>query len=579
MTLTANGRATGHNDEASTSTLSLAKASSSLPISKSLLDPRTAVATLLGPKSTVGSLLGVALDSAEWVLNVLSKDGAENMFLSGNFAPVPEVPGLQTGLRITGTVPEYVNGEFVRVGPNPKYKPSANYHWFDGDGMLHGVRIANGTATYFNRFVGTSRLKQEDDHRRPMFIKIGDMKGMLGLVRMLLGQARTALGIIDDSQGAGTANTALVYHGGALLALNEGDKPYAVRVLEDGHLETLGRLDYGGQLDHNFTAHPKVDPVTGELFTFCYNLQSLPHLIYRVVSAAGYMGPKVPITIPDPIMMHDFAITERYSIFMDLPLVFDPKTMVKNSTLPFVYKDDRPSRFGILPRYDTTEANIKWFIRPPCVIFHIANAWEEGDEVVLIACRFESFTLGLENPNQGPQLLTEFRFNMKTGSSSETTLADIRCDFPRVNEQFTGRKQRFVYASVFDNVVDVVGVAKFDLSRKPVLLEERPKSAVGTAKASIQTGGTVVGFFEFGPGRMGSEPVFVPRGGDEDGGCLLNMVFDSNTNLSEVVIIDAKTMSVAPLATIDIGCRVPYGFHGTFVSEEEIKKQRPLKAV
>ncbi|RWW86491.1 hypothetical protein BHE74_00004735 [Ensete ventricosum] len=97
-----------------------------------------------------------------------------------------------------------------------------------------------------------------------------------------------------------------------------------VRVLEDGDLQTLGMLDYDKRLAHSFTAHPKVDPVTDEMFTFGYS-HVPPYVTYRVITKDGVMLDPVPITIPDPVMMHDFAITENYAIFMDLPLYFRPK--------------------------------------------------------------------------------------------------------------------------------------------------------------------------------------------------------------------------------------------------------------
>ncbi|GAA0153058.1 oxygenase [Lithospermum erythrorhizon] len=98
-----------------------------------------------------------------------------------------------------------------------------------------------------------------------------------------------------------------------------------VKVLEDGDLQTIGMLDYDKRLAHSFTAHPKVDPFTGEMFTFGYSTRAQPYLTYRVISKDGFMHDPVPITIPDPVMMHDFAITENYAIFMNLPLIFKPK--------------------------------------------------------------------------------------------------------------------------------------------------------------------------------------------------------------------------------------------------------------
>ncbi|KAH1222981.1 Carotenoid 9,10(9',10')-cleavage dioxygenase 1 [Glycine max] len=161
-------------------------------------------------------------------------------------------------------VMDCLNGEFVRVGPNPKFSPVAGYHWFDGDGMIHGLRIKDGKATYVSRFVRTSRLKQEEYFGGSKFMKIGDLKGLFGLLMVNIHMLRTKWKVLDVSYGTGTANTALVYHHGKLLALSEADKPYAIKVFEDGDLQTLGMLDYDKRLGHSFTAHPKVDPFTGE---------------------------------------------------------------------------------------------------------------------------------------------------------------------------------------------------------------------------------------------------------------------------------------------------------------------------
>lgn len=126
-------------------------------------------------------------------------------YLSGNFAPVrDETPPVKDLPVVHGFLPECLNGEFVRVGPNPKFDPVAGYHWFDGDGMIHGVRIKDGKATYVSRYVKTSRLKQEEFFGAAKFMKIGDLKGFLGLLMVYLQQLRTKLNVLDVSYGHGT---------------------------------------------------------------------------------------------------------------------------------------------------------------------------------------------------------------------------------------------------------------------------------------------------------------------------------------------------------------------------------------
>ncbi|WCJ18409.1 9-cis-epoxycarotenoid dioxygenase chloroplastic [Euphorbia peplus] len=524
------------------------------------------------PRKGVASKL---IDFIEKLIVKLAFDSSQPLhYLSGNFAPVSdETPPLKD-LHVIGYLPDCLDGEFVRVGPNPKFSPVAGYHWFDGDGMIHGMRIKDGKATYVRRYVRTSRLKQEEFFGGAKFMKIGDLKGLFGLFMVNMQILRAKTKVLDMSYGNGTANTALIYHHGKLLALSEADKPYVVKVMEDGDLQTVGLLDYDKRLKHSFTAHPKVDPITGEMFTFGYAHEP-PYITYRVISKDGFMHDPVPITVSDPIMMHDFAITENYALFMDLPMYFRPKEMIKEKKLIFSFDATKKSRFGVLPRYAKDESLIRWFELPNCFIFHNANAWEEEDEVVLITCRLENPNLDMVSGEVKEKLenfaneLYEMRFNMKTGIASQKTLSASAVDFPRVNESYTGRKQRFVYGTILDSIAKVTGIIKFDLHAEP-----QP------GKTELEVGGNVKGIFDLGPGRFGSEAVFVPKepgtNSEEDDGYLIFFVHDENTGKSAVNVIDAKTMSADPVAVVELPHRVPYGFHAFFVTEEQLQEQTAL---
>ncbi|KAJ3673008.1 hypothetical protein LUZ60_006382 [Juncus effusus] len=528
------------------------------------------VVTTVEPKPSKG-VSSWLVDLVEKMLVCMMYDKSKPLhYLSGNFAPVKEETPPCADLPVRGVLPECLNGEFVRVGPNPKFVPVSGYHWFDGDGMIHGMRIKDGKATYVSRYVKTSRLKQEEHFGTAKFMKIGDLKGMFGLFMIHMQLIRAKLKVLDMSFGYGTGNTALVYHQGKLLALSEADKPYVVKVLEDGDLQTLGLLDYDKRLKHSFTAHPKVDPFTDEMFTFGYSHEP-PYVTYRVIDKEGKMSDPVPINIPAPVMMHDFAITENYSIFMDLPLYFRPKDMVKGKLI-FTFDNTVKARFGILARYAKTDKDIRWFELPNCFIFHNANAWEEGEEVVLITCRLQNPDLDQVNGQTKDKLedftneLYEMRFNMKTGEASQKQLSVSAVDFPRINENYTGRKQRYVYGTILDEIAKVKGIIKFDLHAQPEQSKEK-----------LEKGGNIMGIFDLGTGRYGSEAVFVPRQpggtGEEDDGYLIFFVHDENTGKSEVNVIDAKTMSSEPVAVVELPNRVPYGFHAFFVNEEQLSNQ------
>lgn len=204
-----------------------------------------------------------------------------------------------------------------------------------------------------------------------------------------------------------------------------------------------------------------------------------------------------------------------------------------------------------------------------------ANAWEEGDEVVLITCRLMNPDLDMVNGAVKEKLenfcneLYEMRFNMKSGAASQKKLSESAIDFPRINENYTGRKQRYVYGTTLNSIAKVTGVIKFDLHAEPE-----------TGKSQLEVGGNVQGIFDLGPGRFGSEAVFVPSQPgtecEEDDGYLIFFVHDENTGKSAVNVIDAKTMSMEPVAVVELPKRVPYGFHAFFVTEEQIREQAKL---
>lgn len=454
---------------------------------------------------------------------------AANPYLEGNFAPVKEETTAHE-LLVIGNLPTSLNGSFVRNGPNPQFPPKGHYHWFDGDGMLHGVHINHGKASYQNRYVRTRGWQIEHDEGHAIWT------GLLEPIQ------------INNPYGAfkNTANTALIWHDNRLLALWEGGEPHQINL---PGLETIGPYTYQNQLQTPFTAHPKVDAVTGEMMFFGYSLSQPPYLHYSVVSADGKLLKTVPIDLPIGVMMHDFAITENYTIFMDLPLTFRLERLQRGEP-GFMFESETPSRFGIIPRHGNS-SDIRWFEAPSCYIFHTLNAYEEGDEIVLIACRMAGTSvLGASNSPSNNQsdipLLCRWRFNLNTGETKEEKLDDVPSEFPRVNEQLLGRPNRYGYT------------ARAAANSMPLF--------DGLIKYDLLDGSSQI--HEFGRGRYGGEGVFVPQPGasNEDDGWLLTFVYDEVENTSELVVINATDMRSEPVARILIPTRVPYGFHGAWVS-------------
>jgi len=460
-----------------------------------------------------------------------------NFFLDGNFSPVAEERDA-VDMEIVGEIPQDLRGHFLRIGPNPVHVFSeAAYHTFDGDGMIHAMSFSDGTVRYRNRFVQNEGFKLEQERGDWIF------KGMNSLMDPTPGRV---------PEGAATsknlANTALAFHNNTLYALHEPSKP---TVIELPSLTTKGPTDFNGKLSHPFTAHPKIDKKSGEMIAYGYSFQA-PFVSYSVIDKNGDLVHTSPITIPRSIFMHDFGVTEKYTLFLDFPITLDIGRAISGG--PAVdFEPQHGSRIGVMPRYGT-DADVRWFDVETGVVVHTANAWDDGDEVVLQASRSKTADIAGAGTSKGNNLqdnqglLYEWRINLKTGLVAERTLSDIPCDFTRVNDNYACYRTRYLYAGVFNT--------------------ERPFTFDGIMKYDNDTGVTTE--FQYGVNRHGGEAVFAPRTGtgSEDDGYLVCFIHDEAKNQSECLIIDAQNLSAGPVATVIMPFRVPYGFHAGWVSGE-----------
>jgi carotenoid cleavage dioxygenase len=457
-------------------------------------------------------------------------------FRQGLFEPVAD-EAVVDGLKVEGELPRELDGIFVRNGANPRFTPRGRYHWFDGDGMVHGVHVSNGAATYRNRYVKTKAFEKETREGKALW------SGIMEPV-----DVGNPFGPVKD-----TANTDVTWHARKLLATWWlSGEAYELAVPS---LETAGPCRFGSEKPVRFASHPKVCPETGELMVFDYSVIAPPYLQYGVISREGALVRKIPIDLPGPRLLHDIAITRNHTVFLDFPMMWQTDKL-KAGKRRVVFETGTPSRFGVIPRHGGA---VRWFDAPACYVYHTINAHEEGDEIVFTGSRIENplppvRTFDGKTPHldfiELVPFLHRWRFNLVTGAVREEKLDDVPTEFPRINGSFQGRASRYSY-----NV---------RLAPTPTLLFD------GFVKYDFKTGASRT--YRHGPGRYGSEGVYVPRPGarDEDDGWLLSLVSGEGEPRAELVVLDAREIERGPIARVLIPRRVPIGFHACWVPGSEI---------
>ena len=438
-------------------------------------------------------------------------------YLTGNYAPVAdEVTAFD--LTVHGTLPAELNGRYLRNGPNPAGPVDpANYHWFTGSGMLHGVRLLDGTAEWYrNRFVRSA--------------EVCAARGFPPL------DGPAALFDIN-------ANTSIVSLGQRLCAVVESGGPI-VEVNCD--LDTVGRTDLDGTLgDGCFSAHPHLDPVTGEYHVMTYFF-AWDHVRYLVLDSAGRVVKSVQVPVPDGPMIHDIAFTASKALVFDFPCVFNLEAAMSGK-FPYVWNPDRAARIGLLDRAADTADDIVWVEVDPCYVFHPLNAYDAPDgTVVLDAPRHpRMFSEATDGPNDGPPSLVRFTLDPATGRGSHEVIDDAPYEFPRPNEAYSGQRHRYGWAVGLDT-------GEFDFSDRVVKHDLDTRTSVAHS---------------FGPGRAAGEFVFVARESAraEDDGWLVGFDMAHNGADAALCVLYAETKE--SVARVEIPHRIPFGFHGNWFAD------------
>ncbi|KAI3453902.1 hypothetical protein Pfo_010565 [Paulownia fortunei] len=483
--------------------------------------------------------------------------------LSGNFAPLDELPPTACDV-VEGSLPSCLDGAYIRNGPNPQFIPKGPYHFLDGDGMLHMIKISQGKAMFCSRYVKTHKHMVEREIGYPFVPSVfSSFNGFASsIARCVLTVARVLTGQIDPvTQGFGTANTSVALFGGHLFALCESDLPYAVKVTAEGDIITLGRHDFQSSEPFlRMTAHPKIDQETGEAFAYGYNI-TRPFLTFFRISSDGRKQKDVPIFYMEGCtVVHDFALTKNYAIFPDIQIVVNPLWILRGRS-PVGTDPAKVPRLGIIPRYAEDESGMWWIDVPGLNMLHCVNAWEEdgGDTIVIVASNIVSVEQILENTELSQLTLEKITIDVKAKSMQRHPLSTQVLDFAVINPAYAAKKNRYLYAGVI-GLKSWLGVVKLDLSL-----------------TNADGGDCTVASRLYGSGWCGGEPFFVPResnnpAAEEDDGYLVTYVYDENTKESKFLVMDAKSPTLDIIAAVKLPRRVPIGFHGLFVSQTDLNK-------
>jgi carotenoid cleavage dioxygenase len=448
-------------------------------------------------------------------------------------------------LEIVGDLPPLPGGTWYRCGPDPQYPPLHGDDFFlSGDGMMSMFRFADGHVDYRSRYVRTPRFLAERAARRRLF---GDYRNPFTDDPSVRG--------VDRAQ----VNTSAFWHAGRLFALKEDSRPYEVH---PDTLETRGVFDWNGALRSlTVTAHPKVDPVSGEMLFFGYEAGGLAtrDIAFCAADAQGRLIREEWFEAPYCAMVHDFAITRDYVIFPLYPTIADLERMKLGG--PHWMSDmAQPTHIAIMPRKGTV-ADIRWFRHRGCHAYHVINAWNDGTRVYLdqVLAQINPFPF-IPDVSGAPYDLQKavtiptrwsFDFGAAGDTLDERPLARLAGDIPRIDERRLGLPYRFAYLGGVDpaqamHKTGPVG-GGFNLVCKLDVRSGVAETWHGNGACTFQ------------------EPLFVPAGEGEDDGYVLCVIDRHDENRSDVGVFDARSIARGPLALIRLPIRLRLAIHGCWV--------------
>jgi carotenoid cleavage dioxygenase-like enzyme len=458
-------------------------------------------------------------------------DMSTHPFLSGRFAPVHDEIAADD-LPVTGTVPTDITGAYLRNGPNPRFAPLGSYTYpLEGDGMVHGLWFEGGRVRYANRWVETQGLRAEERAGRAIFGGI-------------MSPALVDTALLGDDPDPGwpfklDAFINVVRHGGRFLALEEGTPPYEI----GPDLATIGRYDFDGGLPAGMCAHPKVDPVTGEMVVFRYDVEA-PFLTWAVIGPDGRVTqPATPVEgVDEGYMIHDFVITERSIVLVVNPMAFD-----LSAPEMLVWRPEQGCRIAVIPRDGASPT--RWAHTDAFWAWHFGNGHEDDHGTIHLDMAWYSAPGLLLPPEERARVRAGFvraEVDPDRGTVELHHLGDDGVEFPRIDDRLVGRRHTTVVAAG----------ASGDRRVRP---GEHDVLHLFDVEAGTRT--------RYESGASLGEPVFVPRDGStgERDGYYVAYATDLDRDDTRLLVFDAADFPAAPVAEVHLPRRVPNGLHGSWI--------------
>lgn len=453
--------------------------------------------------------------------------------LTGNFAPLRMECDIDDVI-VRGDIPQDLNISYYRNGPDPQFPPRGRHHWFAGDGMVHGFHIQNGKVRYRNRWARTQKWALEREAGQSLFGAFNPME---------------ADPSVQGMETDGTANTNIVWHGNKLLALEEGHPPFE---LDPATLASKGSWTFDGAYDDRMTAHPKMDPKTGEMHFFGYMVGEPlgKTLSYQVVEKSGKLLRTDTFDAPYSSMMHDFITTDEHVIFPVFPLTGSLDRAMKGAPA-FAWEPDKGSQIGVMKRGGDVK-DIRWFEIDPCYVFHPMNAFTRGNKIIAHMLQFEEAPLfphadgSRADPEKANARLSEWEIDLSPGGGIKRRyMDDITGEFPRLDDRFAGVDYRHGYyagSSSRDGGMGFDTIVHQDFGKDRRTIHQLTE------------------------GDRTGEPIFVPKstGAAEGDGYLLSVIYRAKDNRSDLAFFDAQDIQNGPFATAELPHRIPHGFHGNW---------------